>query len=122
VFPHNKSRLAFNAGTRTYDYYEYGALHTDAEDGQAMTFKNVILQNVSFNKLDKNGYLTYNVIGSGSGYYITNGKAVPITWSKGSETGMTHYYNSAGQEISINPGKTYIGLVPSDTWGSVVLN
>ena len=33
-------------------------------------FKNVILQNVSFNQLDKNGYLTYNVIGSGSGYYI----------------------------------------------------
>ncbi|MEE3496929.1 MAG: DUF3048 C-terminal domain-containing protein, partial [Butyrivibrio sp.] len=73
-------------------------------------------------QLDKNGYLTYNVIGSGSGYYITNGKAIPITWSKGSETGMTHYYNSAGQEISINRGKTYIGLVPADTWGSVVLN
>ena len=122
VFPHNKSRLAFNAGTRTYDYYEYGSIHADAEDGQVMTFKNVILQNVSFNQLDKNGYLTYNVIGSGSGYYITNGKAIPITWSKGSETGMTHYYNSAGQEISINRGKTYIGLVPADTWGSVVLN
>ena len=122
VFPHNKSRLAFNGETRTYDYYEYGSIHTDAEDGQVMTFKNVILQNVSFNSLDKNGYLTYNVIGSGSGYYITNGKAIPITWSKGSETGMTHFYNSAGQEIAINRGKTYIGLVPSDTWGSVVLN
>ena len=110
VFPHNQSRLAFNAGTRTYDYYDYGSLHTDAEDGQVMTFKNVILQNVTFNVLDKNGYLTYNVIGSGSGYYITNGKAIPIIWSKGSETGMTHYYNSAGQEIAINRGKTYIEL------------
>lgn len=122
VFPHNQSRLQFNAGTRTYDYYEYGAIHADAEDGQVMTFKNVILQNVSFNQLDKNGYLTYNVIGSGSGFYITNGKAVPITWSKGSETGMTHFYGADGNEISINRGKTYIGLVPSDTWGSVVLN
>ena len=122
VFPHNSSKLSFNGTTRTYDYYDYGSLHTDAEDGQALTFKNVLLQNVSFSQLDKNGYLTYNVIGSGSGYYITNGKAVPITWSKGSETGMTHFYGADGQEISINRGKTYIGLVPSDSWDKVKLN
>ena len=122
IFVHNKSRLAFNPGSRTYDYYEYDALHTDAEDGQPLTFKNVILQNVSFKQLDKNGYLTYNVIGSGSGYYITNGKAIPITWSKGSETGMTHYFNSEGQEITVNRGKTYIGLLPSDTWGKLAIN
>ncbi len=122
AFLHNKSKLAYNAGTKTYDYYEYGSLHTDAEDGAPLTFKNVLLQNVTFSQLDKNGYLTYNVIGSGAGYYITNGKVIPITWSKGSETGFTHYYNSAGQEISINRGKTYIGLVPSDAWGNVVIN
>lgn len=122
VFPHNKSRLQFNAGTRTYDYYEYGSIHKDAEDGQVLTFKNVILQNVSFTQLDPNGYLTYNVIGSGSGYYITNGKAIPITWSKGSETGITHYYSAEGNEISVNRGKTYIGIVPSDTWNLVGIN
>jgi hypothetical protein len=122
IFIHNGSRLAFNPETRTYDYYDYGILHQDAEDGQVMTFKNVILQNVSFTSLDKNGYMTYNVIGSGSGYYITNGKAIPITWSKGSETGMTHYFNAEGAEISINRGKTYIGILPSDSWGNLRLN
>ena len=122
IFVHNKSRLAYNPGTRTYDYYEYGSIHQDAEDAQVMTFKNVILQNTSFNQLDPNGYLTYNVIGSGSGYYITNGQAIPITWQKGSETGITHYYNASGAEIAINRGKTYIGIVPSDTWGSLVIN
>ena len=122
IFLHNQSKLAFNAGTRTYDYYEYGSLHQDAEDGQALTFKNVILQNVPFTQLDKNGYLTYNVVGNGSGYYITNGKAVPITWKKGSENGMTHYYNADGSEITVNPGKTYIGLLPSDSWDKLQLN
>jgi hypothetical protein len=122
IFVHNKSKLAFNAATRTYDYYEYGSLHQDAEDSQVLTFKNVILQNVSFTQLDANGYLTYNVIGSGSGYYITNGKAIPITWNKASETGMTHYYNAAGAEISVNRGKTYVGICPSDTWGQLIIN
>lgn len=122
VFLHNKSKLAFNPATRTYDYYEYGSLHQDAEDGQALTFKNVILQNVPFKQLDKNGYLTYNVVGSGSGFYITNGKAVPITWQKGSETGFTHYYNGDGTEITVNRGKTYIGLLPSDSWDKLAIN
>ncbi len=122
VFPHNKSRLTFNGETSTYDYSEYGAVHLDAEDGQALTFKNVILQSTPFTQLDKNGYLTYNVVGSGAGYYITNGKAIPITWTKGSDTAFTHYFDANGAEIMINRGKTYIGLIPSDTWGSVVLN
>ncbi len=122
IFVHNKSQLLFNPGSRTYDYYEYGSQHFDAEDAQPLTFKNVILQNTSFKQLDKNGYLTYNVVGSGNGYYLTNGKAVPITWSKGSETAITHYFDAAGNEIAVNRGKTYIGLVPSDTWDKLVFN
>ena len=122
VFVHNKSQLLFNPGSRTYDYYEYGSQHFDAEDAQPLTFKNVILQNTSFTQLDKNGYLTYNVVGSGSGFYLTNGKVVPITWSKGSETAITHYFDVAGNEIAVNRGKTYIGLVPSDTWDKLVFN
>ena len=122
AFVHNQSKLAYNPATRTYDYYEYGSLHQDAEDAQVLTFKNVILQNTSFNQLDKNGYMTYNVVGNGSGYYITNGQAVPINWSKASETGFTHYYLGDGTEISVNRGKTYIGLVPSDSWDKVVIN
>ena len=121
VFTHNSSKLLYNATTRTYDYYEYGSIHQDAEDAQVLTFKNVILQNTSFTQLDANGYMTYNVIGSGGGYYITNGKVIPITWSKASETGMTHYYNAAGVEITLNPGKIYISLVPSDTWDKLVI-
>lgn len=122
IFVHNKSSLSYNAETRTYDYYEYGMLHQDAEDGQVLSFKNVILQDTTFNTLDKNGYLTYNVVGSGVGYYITNGKAIPITWSKGSETGFTHYYDATGNEISINRGKTYIALVPGDSWDKLAFN
>ena len=122
IFVHNKSKLLFNPETRTYDYYEYGNQHLDAEDAQPLTFKNVILQNTAFTQLDKNGYLTYNVVGSGSGFYLTNGKAVQISWSKASETGMTHYFDAAGNEIAINRGKTYIGLVPSDSWNKLVFN
>ncbi len=119
AFPHNKSQLLYNAGTKTYDYYEYGSKHVDGEDGKVATFKNVILQNTTFTQLDQHGYLTYNVIGTGTGYFITNGKCSPITWTKTSDTGMTHYYETTGKEIQLNVGKTYIGIIPSDGWGTV---
>lgn len=123
-FPHNKSTLKYNAETGTYDYYEYGAAHLDPlhEDAQ-LTFKNVLLQNTTFNQLDAGGYMIYNAIDSGrKGYYITNGKAIEVTWTKSTENGITHFYDKkTGDEIEINTGKTYISLVPSDGWSDLVI-
>ena len=126
AFPHNQSQLKYNPQTMTYDYYEYGAIHTDAEDGQVLTFKNVILQEASFAQYDAHGYLIYNVIGympsdTATGYYITDGQAIPITWVKNGETSITRYFDANGNEIKLNPGKTYIGIVPSDAWGAITI-
>jgi hypothetical protein len=68
---------------------------------------------------DNNGYMLYGVIGSGVGYYLTNGRAVPISWFKG-VTGHTQYFNADGTPLVVNPGKTYIGIVPSDSFGLVL--
>ena len=111
--------LVYNTTTGTYDYYENGKLSQDGEDSQVVTFKNVILQDATFTQYDKNGYLIYNVIGTGMGWYMTNGKAIPIIWVKSSETGITKYYDATGAEITLNPGKTYIGICPADDWDSV---
>lgn len=118
-FPHNESELKYNEKTGTYDYYEYGKAHVDSGDTDPTTFTNVILQNVDFAQLDENGYLVYNVIGEGAGYYMTGEYRVPITWRKCSETDITRYYDANGDEITINAGKTYIGLIPSDSWGNL---
>ncbi len=50
------------------------------------------------------------------GYYITNGKAIPITWSKEDELSPTKYYDMDGKEITLNTGRTYVALVPDDIW------
>ena len=87
-----------------------------------LSFKNVLLQNTTFSLLDENGYLIYNMINTGDprkGYYITNGECVNVTWLKDSETAITKFFDENGDEIVINPGKTYIGLIPSDGWDSV---
>ena len=120
-FKLTKPSLHYNASTGMYDYYESRVLMKDGEDKQAVAFKNVIIQDCSFHQYDKNGYLIYNVIGEGFGYYLTGGKMIPITWRKASETGATKYYDATGQEITLNPGKTYIAICPSDDWKSVTI-
>ncbi len=120
-FVHNSSRLIYNEETKEYEYYEYGDRHEDAEDGEPLSFKNVILQKCTFAQLDENGYLIYNCIDSGQyAWYITNGVAKDVTWAKNSETDVTRFYDENGDELEINTGKTYIGLIPDDTWEKVI--
>jgi hypothetical protein len=122
-FKHNQSTLKYNESTGKYEYNEYGSLHKDAEDGEPLAFTNVILQDTSFAQLDENGYLVYNYLNTDQpGYYLTGGKCIPIKWSKTSETDHTRYYDKDGNEITINTGKTYIGLIPGDSWDNVQLN
>lgn len=121
-FPHNGSQLHYNATTRTYDYYEYGSAHVDALDGTVTTFKNVILQNCPYQVYDPNGYMVYNVVGSGNGFYLTNGKAIPINWTKTTDSDITRFTLADGTPLTLNTGKTYVGIVPADVWGSMVVN
>lgn len=123
-FPHNSSRLQYNESTGTYDYYEYGSAHTDPQHGNAqLTFKNLLIQDTTFSQHDQNGYLIYNAIDSGrDAYYITEGKAVEVTWIKAGENEPTIYLNKqTGEQIEMNTGKTYVALVPSDSWNDVVI-
>ncbi len=123
AFLHNKSQLIYNDSTKEYEYYEYGKAHIDALTGETTSFKNVILQPCDYVLCqengfdDQNGYIQFNLVGTGEGYYITNGKAVPVTWMKGSDTSVTRYYVKAtGEEITLNTGKTYVAIIPADYW------
>lgn len=122
-YNNNNPYLVYNEETQTYDYFEHGSAHVDAGNNNAQTsFKNVIIQDVTFSQLDENGYLIFNCIGEGRwGWYITNGTAMQITWSKLSDTGVTRYYDFEGNEITVNTGKTYICLVPDDSFSKVAI-
>jgi len=122
-FKHNGSELEYDEESKTYLYSEYGDPHLDpANDNKQLAFKNVILQRMTYSQLDAQGYLIWNCIGAGErGYYITEGQAIPITWSKTGETERTIYYDMFGDEIVLNTGKTYIGFVADTRWDQLVV-
>ena len=121
-FHHNKPYLDYDAEAGVYKYFQYGQAETDAgNDNTQLAFKNILLQNAKMEQLDEHGYMMYYPTDSDrEGLYITNGKAEKVTWTKLSDIDPTRYYDSDGNEIKINVGKTYIAYIPSDEWDNVV--
>lgn len=105
--------FVYDEETKLYGRYQYGSEHIDYNTKEQLTFKNIIIQFVREYDIDKNGYQTMDIADNrGEGYYISNGSVVPITWKKNESTKKMRYYDKAGEELTINPGKTFISIFP----------
>ncbi len=120
-FTYNHPWFEYNAETKEYSRFQYDAPQVDQNTNEQLTCSNIILQYSQYQPYDENGYLNVNTSSGGAGKYITRGKAIDITWSKDSEWGTTHYYDANGQEIQLNPGKTWVEIVLNDSVDSISL-
>lgn len=113
----------YNDSDKQYYRYQFNDKHIDYNTKEQLHFKNIIVQFVKEWNIDKKGYQTMDIENSsGTGYYITNGKKVDITWEKNESNKSMHYYDSNGNELVINPGKTYIAVFPKDRTSDIVLS
>jgi len=104
--------------TKMYIRYEDGNKCIDYKTKEEITTKNIIVQKLDYKMCDDNYYWDLHTIGSGEGYYVTNGYAVPITWNKTGRSDKTKYTykpgtvidgkDVGGQEISVSDGRTWI--------------
>lgn len=112
VFPVDKTYYEYNEEDGLYYKFQYGGKHIDAATGDQLAFSNLIIQNCDWQTLDAKGYLWFQTCEEGrGGYYITNGKAIPITWSKSDVESPTKYFDLDGNEIELSTGKTLISIV-----------
>lgn len=86
--------------------------HTDYVTKEQYHFKNIIVINVKNYSIDNYGRQTLDNIGTGTGYFITNGYARPITWEKSSRESKTIYKYQDGTEINVNDDNTFIQIEP----------
>ena len=106
-------KYVYDESTKTYKRYINGNANIDYVTKKQYTMKNIIVVKVQNTLATGSTYLQdYKNIGTGDGYYITNGYAIPIKWSKESRSSQTIYKDLNGKEITVNDGNTYIGLIP----------
>ena len=116
----NKPWFEYNAEDGLYYRYQHDKAHIDGATGEQLAVKNIILQVCNWEVADsEHGYLDIDTVDSGTGYYVTNGKVIPITWSKDSVTAGTHYYTEDGAELVMNQGKTWISIIQNTYADSV---
>ena len=92
--------------------------NVDLVTGKQYEVKNILAYGVKYTTYSDHGYYGYVKpanIGTGEGYYFTNGMAVPIKWSKADEKSKTKYYvKETGEELKVNDGNTYFQIYPTN--------
>ncbi len=106
-------KYTYNPEDNTYQRFLNNKGHI-TQSGVHLSAKNLIVQIASNYNIsgDDKGRQNLQTVGSGNGYYITSGKVRKITWEKTSRTGKTIYKYENGEEVILNPGQTWIQIVP----------
>lgn len=130
VLDANKISLVYSNSTKVY--YEYNSNnkyylrsteigpHVDYVTKEQYHFKNIIayqVGNTTLNDGENKGRQEIDNVGSGKGYYFTDGKVIPIKWKKESRKSQTEYTLMDGTALKVNDGNTFIQIVP--TSGSI---
>jgi len=112
-----KVSYKYDAENKVYLRYHNGEKHKDYLTGKQLEVKNIIILNditVTVMDGDAKGRINLGNIGTGSGYYITEGKAIKITWSKKDRASKTVYKDENGNVLKINDGNTFVQIQPSN--------
>ena len=118
------SKYKYDENKKMYLRSMNNTSNVDLVTGKQYEVKNIIVYGVKYTNYCDSGYCAYQKIdniGSGEGYYISEGFAIPITWKKENEKAKTIYtVKETGKELVVNDGNTYIQIYP--TSGNLAIN
>lgn len=109
-----RAKFFYDEENKVYKRSQNNTELIDYTSKERIVTKNIIVYNVGYKPIDSYGRQDMQNTGSGTGYYISEGKAVGISWSKSSRDAKTVYKYSDGSELVVNDGTTYIGLEPNN--------
>lgn len=112
------AEFKFNSKTGSYDKYRYGEIQKDYDNkNKEISFKNVLIlySNVTY---FSDGTHVKTEMGSGEGYYVSNGGYRKIKWTKAAARDSLKITDDSGKEIDFNPGNTYVCFTNSSNKGS----
>lgn len=109
-----KNQYKYDDESKLYKRFVNGKEHNDFAASEQLMVKNIIVYEVENYTIagDTKGRQFLENIGSGEGYFITEGKAIKITWKKDDRSSRTKYFYENGTELIVNDGNTFIQIMP----------
>ena len=108
VYGNIVTKFIYDSNNKMYKRNVNGVDAKDYFTKEQFDTKNIIVERITYSMASDNYYWDLHTTGSGEGYFITNGYAVPIKWSKESRKAKTKYTYLDGKEIEVSDGRTYI--------------
>lgn len=108
-----ETSFTYHPDTGLYTGAQYGQVWADGNDDTELSFRNILVLYAETETVDSDGRLAVKLLGTNDGYYIRDGKCIPITWSRDQEETPFRYTTASGAELELAPGKTYIAVVPT---------
>lgn len=103
-----KPCFEYNADDGLYYRTQFGSAMKDEYNNEQVKVSNVIFKICHGEARDSNGYLAFELHGSGDAYVFTNGKVIKGTWERDGDYGANMFLDENGKEIVLNQGKTWI--------------
>ncbi len=113
---HYNTSYEYDEEKGVYLKYINGAPHS-MQNGETLDCENIIVykvKNFNLNDGENKGRQDISNIGSGDGYLFSGGKCIKINWSKASREAKTVYTYESGEEVVLNPGRTFVNIVPQN--------
>ena len=109
-----ESEFYYSASTKSYSYSRNGVSKKDMLNDTPISFTNVFIllaDTVTYEGSDSTE-MVMNTIGSGKGYYLSEGTCQEITWESDINGTLT-LFDQSGKMLTVNRGNSYLGFVKS---------
>lgn len=107
------STFTYDAASATYLKQHSGSPHKDGKTNTQLAFTNVLVLETDINTIDGK-LMDVAVVGSGNGWWFSNGGYQQIKWSKADEYAPFKLTDMSGNELTVNTGKSYLGMIRPD--------
>lgn len=104
------STFTYDEKSKTYLKQHNGKAHMDSVADKQLSYTNLFVLETTIGRY-KGGKLVEMDWKGGTGYYISLGKAQPITWKKSTESAPIQVFDAQGNTLKVNAGKSYIGVI-----------
>ena len=121
-----KTSFAYNSWNRNYKMSMYSnrtkkfESAVDELTGKQLIFANVVVcfANIAAYAGDSHDVQEVQYVEGGQAYLFTRGGVQTGRWEKDHPTHPIRLYTDAGEEMTLNRGKTYFALVDNDEWSN----
>lgn len=106
----------YEKDSNSYLRYQFsGQPHIDGLTNEQLSFTNLLILFCETGAItgDESNRIQVDTVGKGTGYYMTGGTSVPITWEKKSHDSPIQFFLSEDAPLLMNPGKTFVSVCPT---------